>query len=247
MNVQPKYRRPLNNYQVAILNTLYKFRFTTTALLAENQNAKNLRVISSRLKILADQGYIGMNYDSSYRIKGQPATYYLKTDGIRFLRAQDYTNESALRSIYHDKRATSSRIAHRLHVFQVYVQLKNQYPSRFKFYSKTELMGKDYVPKTKPDALLVDTETNQHYFMDYLEDTASFWTLRKTIRRYITYAELGVWQKRKPGIPHPGILLICESSRLSKKVASLVNRELDSSFIDLGVQVVSPENIDLLL
>lgn len=247
MNVQPKYRRPLNNQQVAILNTLYKFRFTTAALLTENQNAKNQRVISSRLKILADQGYIGMNYDSSYRIKGQPATYYLKTDGIRYLRAQNYTNESALRSIYHDTRATPSQITHRLQVFKAYVELKNQHPGRFKFYSKTELMGKDYVPKTKPDALLIDTETNKHYFMDYLEDTASFWTLRKTIRRYITYAELSIWQKYKPDTPHPSILLICESSRLSKKVASLVSRELDNSFIDLGAQVVSPENIDLLL
>lgn len=247
MNAPPKYRRPLNNYQVAILNTLYKFRFTTTALLAENQNAKNLRVISSRLKILVDQDYIGMNYDSSYRIKGQPATYYLKTDGIRYLRAQNYTNESALRSIYHDKRAAPSQIAHRLHVFQVYVQLKNQYPRRFKFYSKTELMSKDYVPKTKPDALLVDTETNQHHFMDYLEDTASFWTLRKTIRRYITYAELSIWQKYKPEISHPKILFVCESPGLAKKVVALANRELDNSFIDLSIQVVSSENFYVTL
>jgi hypothetical protein len=245
MNVQPKYRRPLNNHQVAILNTLYKFRFTTVALLAENQNANNLRVISNRLKILADQGYIGMNYDSSYKIKGQPATYYLQTDGTRYLRTQDYTNESALRSIYHDKRAKPSQIAHRLHVFKVYVQLKNQFPGRFKFYSKTELLTKDYVPKTKPDALLIDAETNQHHFMDYLEDTVSFWTLRKTIRRYITYAELGIWQKQKSGTPHPNILLICESPRLKKRVKTLVNRELDSSYVDLDVHVKQLEDLNL--
>ncbi len=247
MSQAPTYRRPLNTNQLAILNTLYKFRFTTAALLTENQNANNLRVISNRLKILVDQDYIGMNYDSSYRIKGQPATYYLKTGGIRYLRAQDYSNESALRSIYHDKRATPSQISHRLHVFKVYVQLKNTYPGRFKFYSKTELMSKDYVPKTKPDAYLIDIQTSQHYFMDYLEDTASFWTLRKTIRRYITYTELGIWQKYKPHTPHPNVLLICESSKLSKKVKTLISRELDSSYVDLGIHIKQVDKLDQLM
>lgn len=237
--MQPKYRRPLNNHQLTILNTLYKFRFITASLLAQNQNAHHVRVISSRLKVLVEQEYIGMNYDSSYRIKGQPATYYLLPKGVRYLRQQSYIQESALRSIYHDKRATPGQIAHRLSVFQVFIGLKNTYPKRFKFFSKTELMNKDYGPKTKPDAQLIDTQTNQHYFMDYLEDIASFWTLRKAVKRYITYTELGIWQKHKPGTPHPHILLICESEQLSKRVEHLVGRELDSSYVELSVEVIT--------
>jgi hypothetical protein len=237
--MQPKYRRPLNNHQLAILNTLYKFRFITASLLAQNQNARHVRVISDRLKILVDQEYIGMNYDSSYKIKGQPATYYLLPKGVRYLRQQLYVQESALRSIYHDKRATPSVIAHRLSVFEIFIHFKNTYPKRFKFFSKTELMNKNHVPKTKPDAHLIDTQTNQHYFMDYLEDSASFWALRKTIKRYIAFAELGIWQKHKPDTPHPHILLICESEQLRKRVEHLVDRELDSSYVELSVEVIT--------
>ena len=237
MRQEPKYRRPLNAHQIAILNTLYKFRFTTIALLAENQQAKHQRVIASRLKILVDQGYIGMNYDSSYKITGRPATYYLLPEGVRHLRNQPYTQESALRSIYQDKRAESHRIAHRLHVFKTYIHIKQAYPDRFKFFSKTELMHKLYVPKSIPDAFLVDAQTNACYFIDCLEDSMSFWTLRKTIHRYITFAEMEIWQKHKPNQPHPNIMFICESAQLKKRVDNLVKRELDSSYVDLQMTV----------
>lgn len=235
----PKYRRPLNTHQLAILNTLYKFRFTTASLLADNQQAKHTRVISNRLKILVDQGYVGMNYDGSYKIQGKPATYYLATDGVKYLRKQPYTQESALRSIYQDKRAKDSQIQHRLNVFKTYIAIKQQYPDRFKFYSKTELMHKPYIPITRPDAFLLDTQSDKSYFLDYLEDNMSFWTLRKAIKRYITFTELEIWLKHKPDEPHPEVLFVCESEKLKRKVAGMVNRELDSSFADISMLVTS--------
>ncbi len=234
----PKYRRPLNDHQLAILNTLYKFRFITASLLADNQQAKHTRVISSRLKILVDQGYVGMNYDSSYKIQGKPATYFLTIDGVRYLRQQPYTQESALRSIYQDKRAKDSQIQHRLNVFKTYIAIKQQYPDRFKFYSKTELMNKPYIPKNRPDAYLVDTQSEKNYFLDYLDQSMSFWALRKAIKRYIAFAELEIWHKHKPDQTQPKILFVCESEKLQRKVEALVRRELDSSYVDLSIAII---------
>jgi hypothetical protein len=244
MKNKPKYRRPLNTYQIAILNTLYKFRFTTSALLADNQQAKSLRVISSRLKILVDQEYLGMNYDSSYRIKGKAATYYLNTKAVRYLRDQPYTNEAALRSIYHDKRTTDTRIQHRLNVFKTYIRLKTVYPGRYKFFSKSELITKPFVPKQRPDAYLIDSKTDQSYFLDCLEDSMSFWTLRKTIRRYINYAELEIWQKYQSK-PHPVVLFVCETEQLVRKVKSMVSKELDKSYTDIQVEVKLDKELTL--
>ena len=79
-----KLRKPLNSYQIRLLQTLYKFRFATTKLISDSQNSKYERVITARLKILLDQDYIGRNYDSSYRIKGKSASYYLRPKGIRY-------------------------------------------------------------------------------------------------------------------------------------------------------------------
>lgn len=152
------------------------------------------------------------------------------------MRDQPYTQEAALRSIYQDKRAKPSQIKHRLNVFQTYIIIKQTYPDRFKFYSKTELTNKAYVPKTRPDAFLVDTKSDKSYFLDYLEDIASFWTLRKAIRRYITFAELEIWQKHQDR-PLPVVLFVCESEQLRKRVEKMVERELDSSYADLDITV----------
>jgi hypothetical protein len=157
---------------------------------------------------------------------------------VKYLRQQPYTQESALRSIYQDKRANDSQIQHRLNVFKAYIAIKQQYPDRFKFYSKTELMNKTYIPKTRPDAYLVDSQSDNIYFLDYLEDNMSFWTLRKAIKRYITFAELEIWQKHKPELPHPEILFVCESEKLRRKVDTLVKRELDTSYVDLDITTI---------
>lgn len=236
----PKYRRPLNNHQILILNTLYKFRFATAALIAESQKAKHIRVISSRLKILVDQQYIGMNYDSSYKIKGKPAIYFLLTKGVRFLREQPYTDESTLRSIYHDKRAKEAPIQHRLHVFKVYNRFKHTYPGRFKFYSKSELVHKDFLPRQRPDAYLIDTESDKHYLLDCLEDTMSFWTLRKNIKRFIRYAELEIWQKHQ-GTEHSKILIVCSDKSVKRKIINIIKKELDGTYVELEFLVMTTQ------
>lgn len=221
-------RKQINPHQLLLLNTLYKFRFATIPLIAESQQA-NKRVIAIRIKILLDQDYIGINYDSSYKIKGRPASYYLKTKGVRHLRLQDYTEESSLRSTYHDKNATDVQIAHRLKIFGLYVYFKHSYPGRFKFYSKTEIRDKGYLPRQKPDAMLIDTVSSKIYIIDYLDDNMSLWTLRKTLKRLIAYAEMDIWREYRKE-PHPIILFVCESKQLARKVKQIFNKELDNSF-----------------
>jgi len=148
----PKYRRPLNHYQIQLLQTLYKFRFATTYLIANSQGSKHPRVITSRLKILLDQDYIGRNYDNSYKIKGKPAIYYLRPNGIRYLRLQSYSNKKVIDSIYHDKRTSQTQIDHCLNLFEIYVRFKKLYPGTFRFYSKSELAGRPNLPEDAPDA-----------------------------------------------------------------------------------------------
>ncbi len=238
MTIASSNYRPLNNHQLTILNTLYKFRFLTASLLAKNQSANNVRVISNRLKLLVDQEYLAMNYDSSYRIAGKPATYYLTTKAIRYLRNKPYTNESALRSIYHDKRASATQIAHRLAVFDAYIELKIAYKDRFKFFSNSELTSKPYVPRDRPDAYIVDSQTSKSYFLEYLRDDMNYWTLKKAIKRYVSFAETDTWQKYKDS-PFPDVLLLCESSKLAYRAKRMAEGELDSSYVDIKFKTAS--------
>jgi hypothetical protein len=228
----PTYRKPLNDYQIQLIQTLYKFRFATTKLIASSRKA-NERVISSRLKILLDQDYIGRHYDNSYKLIGKSASYYLRPKAIRYLKLQTYANKQVLSSIYHDKRASDSQINHWLSLFEIYVAFKRLYPDTFRFYSKNELAGKTNLPEELPDARLsrIKAKPNKDndFFLECYEDSIVYRRLIIKIRRLIDYAETDKWQKRTDQM-FPTILLVCESRTLQFRVIRLVKRVLDSSF-----------------
>ena len=146
----PSYRKPLNPRQIKLLVTLYKFRFATSHLIASSQGTKYPQVINTRLKVLLDQEYIGRNYDSSYKIKGKQASYFLLSKGIRFLSSQEFSNAKVINALYHDKHAGEEFIQHCLNVFRLYIEIKEAYPDEFSFFSKSELYQFNHFPEVLP-------------------------------------------------------------------------------------------------
>jgi hypothetical protein len=254
MNAQPKYRRPLNQSQLQLLITLYKFRFATAQLIADSQGAKYTRVILARLKILVDQAYIGQKYESSYKIIGKPASYYLLPKGIGVLRKQAFANPNVLKRIYYDKNQDDTHITHRLNVFKTYLFVKQNYPKQFQFFSKSELSGRKYIPRDLTDAYLkrnanTASETNgtnpntpklpaKHYFLSYYEATAKIWRLNNSIRRYVAYAESEKWQPAAKQ-SFPTVLLVCEDESLKRKVQRIADHALQDSWTDLKFVVLT--------
>lgn len=243
---KPKYRRPLNDHQIHILELLYEFRFTTSQLLTKYDGSKYSRVITARLKILLDQDYIGRNYDSTYKIQGRSASYFLRPKGVRYLRQQEYTDKSVLYSIYHDKRASPYQISHRLSIFEIAIAIKHNYPG-LDFFSRSELDQNGYL-NPLPDAYIerirTSTIKDNHFFLDYLEDSLLYRQLIVTIRRYVAYAEGEDWQEEF-GETFPTIILVCESKRLRYRVSQLVKRVMDRSYADIHYQVITADRIIL--
>lgn len=235
MKPEPKYRRPLNEHQLRLLRTLYKFRFATTNLITEAQGAKHVRVIQARLQILEDQKYIGRLYDSSYKIERKLATYHLLPAGIRVLRKLPDIHQAAIKSLYHDRRIKDPQRQHCLHVFAIYNYIKQRCPGEFKFYSRTELMGKDYVPKLLPDAYLsrVKSSTSKpsDFFVDSLEETTPYRQLVHRIRQYIAFAESEQWEKKKQR-DFLTILMICENKAVQRRVNFQIRKALDTTYIN---------------
>jgi len=241
---EPKFRRPLNNQQVQLLQTLYKFRFATAQLIAKSQGSKHPRIIRKRLKILVDQEYIGQNYDSSYKIKGRPATYYLLLEAIRYLRQQPYATQRALRSMYYDRKADDKKIAHYLNVFAIYVEFKRLYPGEFNFFSSSELKDKKHLPKYLPDVYLSrKTRGNSRandFFLDSYEEATYYRHLQTRIRQYIAYAESDKWQDATKR-PLPTIIMVCETKSLERRMLRIAARELDTSYADLIFLAIDKE------
>ena len=75
-----RHHRLLNAGQCKILDSLYRFRFGTTDLLAGMLDMhSNRRLMQARLRLLYEQGYIGRQYDRSYRLRGLFATLWIHT------------------------------------------------------------------------------------------------------------------------------------------------------------------------
>ena len=231
---QPKYRRPLNPTQIQLLTCLYKFRFASTALLTSQQHITN-SAIQERLNILVEQEYIGRHYDSSHKIIGKHARYYLLPKAIQFLKQQSFASPKAIKSLYYDRRATDDKQAHALNVFAVYNAINQLYANTFKFYSKTELIDRSYLTRNKPDALLslanpVKGQAND-FILDSYETAERYWTMRRKIRSYIIYAESERWRKATRR-PQPAFLMVCETKAIQTSLMKLVRLELETTYVN---------------
>lgn len=228
----PKYRRSLSDKQLSLLHVLYRFRFATTDLIARYQGKRNSAIVYPRLINLVEQGYVGRNYDPSYRKQDKPATYYLLPAGIKALKkwsAHTY-NAKTLHNFYRDKTATDDFITQCLEVFDTYCSLKAVYSDRLQFFTKTDLasLAHDYFPDPLPDAYLrLDVGgTVRQYFLDVHHEQRPFFLATRRLKQYAAYADNGAWGRT--GTELPELLALCDNTslqrRLQKKIAKSTNR-----------------------
>ncbi len=86
MDTEPPIHKPLNQKQLSLLDTLYRFRFATTELLTQTLGTSNKGKMNQRLKLLLDQEYIGRRYEKTYHLTGRHASYFLQAKGIKALK-----------------------------------------------------------------------------------------------------------------------------------------------------------------
>jgi hypothetical protein len=223
--------------QLAVLELLYTFRFGTSDLLARALNLKDGRYIHMRLDALVKQGYIAKKYDSSFKLAGEPAAYYLLPKAFPVLKEQSSKSISTrtLRNIYKDKEASERFIAHNIDVLTIYDKLRAIHSEHLGFWTKSKLNFDeyDYFPEPKPDAYLTITPKgvrprDRYFFLNYLDDGTPFFVHVRRLQKYIDYVEANEW-KNATGAKLRGVLLVCESTallkRIRKKLAQLVDED----------------------
>lgn len=225
----PKYRKNLNSEQLEVLELLYKFRFGSNDLIAGYFGKKQRGFVFKRLKILEEQGFIGKRFDSSYRIKGRPAAYYLLPKGARKLqehRPDETKDDINIKAIYKDKSVSEMFIAHSQSIFALYNQLKSHYSDKLNFFTKSDLLSYDYFPQPLPDSFVtLETNNTRSFFIEILEDNQPFFTAIKKIKKYTDYNESGEWIDT--GTDFPAILFICESNNLQKKLQKQLAKQIN--------------------
>jgi hypothetical protein len=216
---EQKHRKKLNAEQLEVLELLYKFRFGSNDLIAQYFGKKDRSFVFKRLTILLDQGLIGKRFDSSYRIKGKPAAYYLLPAGARVLQESRPDRPINVKAIYKDKTISEDFIGYCLNVFDLYCQLKARYGDSLKFLTKGQLAKYDYFEDFVP-GVYVRLDTNgveKDFFLEYLQDSKPFFAIERRIKQYIEYADSGEWEAGTSS-DFPKVLLICDKPSLQKRL-----------------------------
>jgi len=231
-----KHRRKLNAEQLEVLELLYKFRFGSNDLFAQYFGKKDRSFVFKRLSILLEQGVIGKRFDSSFRLLGKPAAYYLTPAGARALqeRRDPDKPDINIKAIYKDKTVKDDFVRQCLDILAVYNRLRAQFSDRLKFFTRTNLNFEefDYFPQPLPDAyfrMRLGGDEKQ-YFLDFYYDNQPAVASVKKIKKYVDYAEGGAWDDT--GTPLPVILVICESSGLQKLLKKRIAAAINGSWSD---------------
>lgn len=222
----------LTTKQLAILNLLYRFRFTTSQLLAQSTNT-NKDIINKRLKLMMELNYIGRNFEPEYHLLRKHATYYLLPDGIKALKqvSDKKYSPKVLRTMAREGDKSEQFIIHHLAVFDVYCTLRTMYGNELRFFTKSQLTTFDHYPQPLPDAYIRigDGDDERQFFLDVLHNSQPFFIATRKVMQYVTYADEGrkEWE-RKTGTALPGALLICDSPSLKKRLQKKMRRAAEN-------------------
>lgn len=243
--IGPKRRRKLNAEQLEVLMLLYKFRFGSNDLIAQYFGKKDRSFVFKRLKILQEQGLIGKRFDSSYRIKGKPAAYYLLPDGARLLQEHKPDRPINIRTIYKDKTVSEEFAEYCLKLLSLYCQLKARYGDNFKFFAKSQLAAYDYFEDFMPGAYmrLENDAGEKDFFLEYLQESKPFFTVIRRLKEYVEYADSGEWEAGTES-DFPTVLLVCGTEKLNARLIKKAAIALDEADDDLEFYTTTPDKLD---
>lgn len=242
---EPKYRRPLNQEQVDILELIYKFRFVTVATVKDYFVESNPGMnVFKRMEVLVDQGFIAKRYFDNYRLLHKPVVYYLLPTGARKLdEYRDKGDETDIKGIYRDGTVSEQFAIHCVAVFNLYNRLIEQCSDNLEFLAKSDQTGFVSFPKQKPDAYL--TLGTKHYLVDILDDEIHLLVeASKKLKRYIEYRKSGDWAAFSTS-PFPVIIFMCSSEELCEHVRKRCDYLLSKAWVDMDIRVTVSDKVML--
>ena len=242
---EKKKERKLNKGQVAVLKLLYRYRFTTSELLAKAEGQKHLQVTRSRLEVLEKQGYIHRRYDNSYKLRGRFAAYCLTAKGLSYLKSIDVAEPQIIKMMYNDPKASEKFVDFCLAVCRTAQALKTYYGEEVKTFTRNELVDYDYFPQPQPDLYLsIKRDGVRHYFVDLYDDAVPTFVLAKMMKKYAEHQESGEWDTT--GSDYPEVIIVCLSpageKRLRKKLQQTAIGDLMVYTATIGALETDSEN-----
>lgn len=224
----------LNQKQVHILTLVYKFRFITAPLLAKYRKDSNPSVTNSALTKLRTKGYVGRNYNKSYKLQGRAAVYYLTPKSLNFLKNEHELDPKALHAMYKNPGLSLNYIDRHLEALKIFLAIRQTYPGIFHMFSRTELIKHGYFPDKKPDLYLHRIEPSSKLPNEYLLEIVSgesFFSVKKRFSDYLEHFESGDWEAETKN-SYPTLLFVCHDGKTESRLQEHISKVFDNTGID---------------
>lgn len=226
-------RSTLHSGQIAILELLYKYRFSSRQLLAESLGIKAGSSLHEKLVVLTKHGYMDMRLEKRLKLIGTPAAYYLLPKSLRALQAlpaHEYITNAAIKASYKDKTVSQDFITHTLNVHK-YTNILLRHYSDMKVFTRRIMSQYDYFPSQLPDAFLSLPTANpkqpKRFFLDIISDATPRYIVDRRIANYCQFFDEGGWDAT--GSALPSLLLVSEWGPAEKRIQRSVRTQLGRS------------------
>lgn len=256
----------ITNKQQEIINLVFKFRFINRKQIQTILNHKDAKRINVWLKDMVEKQYLGRIYSNKLLENTKPAIYYLKSNGILYVRYnmggnygadEDYEFEfKHIKKFYEDKNASETFINHSVTICDFYIQFKEYEKTKknltYEYATKTELMAqyqisddleeiREYLPDVHIERI---KETEKEYnsktfFLDLIDPHVPRYALRYKVKQYIKLFVSKDWEYRFDGSDSkfPGILIFLPNEKVQKFLSKYIQKELDDTYEDIDDMV----------
>ncbi len=200
--------------QLEILIFLYRFRFLDRLQIQTLLHHKDPRRVNSWLKELTSKKIIGRHYSKKLKENTKLAIYYLAPKSKELLKNQDGVNEGLLKRSDRERLRSRQMIDHCLLLARYYLKIgKSIKDETIHFFTKTDLITRNYLPSILPDAYIVREhgEAISGYFLEIIDEKLPRFMIRKRIKTFVEYHRNSTWRKE---LNHtfPMILILCPNN-----------------------------------
>jgi len=214
-----KRNNKLNEKQIGILITIYRFRFITIPLLAKYNEVSNQSIAGS-IKVLEEAGLVNKRYNSSYKLQGKAARYFLSPNAIKLFQDNNDINQHSLNLFYKTKLLSEDAVDSHIQTLQTYLEYKAKLTGNYTLKTKYELYKHEDQPDPPSDIYAHSNNKQQSdIFMEIHNNSQAF-----IIQKRLTYLAEFIEDNYEDNQPKV-ILITNNNNKKLGKIIENINEE----------------------
>lgn len=230
----------LTTGQERVLKLLFKFRFTSTQLLADVMNIRR-RSVYEMLETLVSKGLVDKVYEKDFRYAKKPAYYFLNKTGVTTIRKIMDVKESVVHPLYKNDTASDEFIQQCLTAAACYIAIRRALSDGSDIFTKAEINRFHQFPKNRPD-LYVRTPDG-HEAIVVIVDDKPLYIIRKRREEIIAHSEDEGWTNDV----YPRICFVLKDNNDKNSFLYSTRKKLDDMGMDEDELCIQATSLKQLL